>query len=102
LNLAREKAKLQDEELEVSHQLADAVRQLEYSYALSQTNMSRALAAQRQAEALQAAFDGESVTLDQLLEAQRRRAEAQTSYYRTLHDYQRAILAVQYRRGSLL
>lgn len=102
LNLARERARLQDEELEVSHQLADAVRQLELNYELTQTNFNRTLAADRQVEAVQAAFEAETVTLDQLLEAQRRRAEAQTSYFRTLLDYQRAIIGVHFRKGSLL
>jgi len=51
---------------------------------------------------VQAAFDAETVTLDQVLEAQRRRAEAQTSYFRTLLDYQRAIVTVHLRKGSLL
>jgi outer membrane protein TolC len=102
LNLARERARLQDEELEVSHQLADAVRQLELNFELTQTNFNRTLAADRQVEAVQAAFEAETVTLDQLLEAQRRRSEAQTSYFRTLLDYQRAIIGVHYRKGSLL
>ena len=93
---------MQDEELEVSHQLADAVRQLELNYELTQTNFNRTLAADRQVEAVQAAFEAETVTLDQLLEAQRRRAEAQTSYFRTLLDYQRAIIGVHFRKGSLL
>ena len=44
----------------------------------------------------------ETVTLDQLLEAQRRRADAQTSYFRTLLDYQRAIIMVHYRKGTFL
>jgi beta-lactamase regulating signal transducer with metallopeptidase domain/outer membrane protein TolC len=102
LKLARERARLQDEQLEVSHQLAAAMRQLELNYQLTQTNFNRSLAAERQVEAVQAAFEAETVTLDQLLEAQRRRAEAQTSYFRTLLDYQRAIVAVHYRKGSLL
>jgi len=102
LNLARERARLQDQELEVSHQLADAIRQLELNYQLTETNFNRTLAADRQVEAVQAAFEAETVTLDQLLEAQRRRAEAQTSYFRTLLDYQRAIIGVHFRKGSLL
>lgn len=102
LQLARERAKLQDEELELSHQLSDAVRQLIYNYELTQTNFNRTLAADRQVEAQQAAYDSGTVTLDQLLEAQRRRAEAQTSFFRTLLDYQRAIITVHYRKGSLL
>ena len=102
LQLAKERAKLQDEELEISHQLADAVRQLKLNYELTQTNFNRTLAAERQVEAVQAAFEAETVTLDQLLEAQRRRAEAQASFFRTLLDYQRSIIMVHYRKGSLL
>ncbi len=102
LQLARERAKLQDEELEISHQIADAVRQLEYNYAITQTNFNRTLAADKQVEAQQAAYESGTVTLDQLLEAQRRRAEAQASFFRTLLDYQRAIITVHYRKGSLL
>ena len=88
--------------MNVSHRLADAMRQLELNYELTQTNFNRTLAADRQMEAVQAAFEVETVTIDQLLEAQRRRADAQTSYFRTLLDYQRAIIAVHYRKGSLL
>jgi outer membrane protein TolC len=102
LQLARARARLQDQELEVSHQLADAVRQLILNYELTQTNFNRTLAADRQVDAVQAAFDAATVTLDQLLEAQRRRAEAQTSFFRTLLDYQRAIITVHFRKGSLL
>lgn len=102
LQLARERAKLQEEELEVSHQLVAAVRQLELNYQLTQTNFNRVQAANRQVEAVQAAFETKTVTIDQLLEAQRRRTEAQASYFRTLLDYQRAILAVQFRKGLLL
>ncbi len=102
LQLARERAKLQDEELEISHQLADSIRQLIFNYELTQTNFNRTLAADRQVEAQQAAYDSGTVTLDQLLEAQRRRAEAQASFFRTLLDYQRAIITVHFRKGSLL
>jgi hypothetical protein len=79
-NLARERARLQDEELSVSHQLAAAMRQLELNYELTQTNFNRALAADRQVEAVQAAFEVETVPL----------------------DHQRAIIAVHLRKGSLL
>jgi outer membrane protein TolC len=102
LQLARARARLQDQELEISHQLADAVRQLVLNYELTQTNFNRTLAADRQVDSVQAAFDVGTVTLDQLLEAQRRRAEAQTSFFRTLLDYQRAIITVHFRKGSLL
>lgn len=102
LNLAREKARLQDEELEVSHEIGDAVRNLEYNYAVAQTNFNRRVATEKQVEAVQAAFDAETVTLDLLLNAQQQRADAEVTYYRTLVDYVRGIVQVHYRKGSLL
>jgi outer membrane protein TolC len=102
LSLARERARLQDEELEASHALVEAVRNVDTNFALSQTNFNRRVAAEKQVEAVQAAYDAGTVTLDQLLDAQRRRAEAESSYYRALVDYNRSISQLHYRKGSLL
>ena len=102
LQLARERARLQDEELEASHALVEAVRNVDTNFALSQTNFNRRVAAERQVEAVQAAYDAGTVTLDQLLDAQRRRAEAESSYYRAVVDYNRSISQLHFRKGSLL
>jgi outer membrane protein TolC len=89
MQLARERARLQDEELEASH-------------ALAQTNLNRRVASERQVEAVQAAYDAGTVTLDQLLDAQRRRADAESAYARAVVDYTRSISQLHYRKGSLL
>ena len=102
LQLARERARLQDEELEASHALVEAVRNVDTNFALAQTNFNRRVAAERQVEAVQAAYDANTVTLDQLLDAQRRRAEAESSYYRSIVDYNRSISQLHFRKGSLL
>ena len=102
LQLARERARLQDEELEASHALVEAVRNVDTNFALTQTNFNRRVAAERQVEAVQAAYDAGTVTLDQLLDAQRRRAEAESAYARALVDYNRSISQLHYRKGSLL
>jgi outer membrane protein TolC len=102
LQLARERARLQDEELEASHALVEAVRNVDTNFALTQTNFNRRVAAERQVEAVQAAYDAGTVTLDQLLDAQRRRAEAESAYARSLVDYNRSIAQLHYRKGSLL
>ena len=102
MQLAKERARLQDEELEVSHQLADAIRMLEYNYTLAQTNFNRRYATERQVDAVQVAFEAQTVTLDLLLNAQQARADAEIAYYRTLVDYVRGIIQVHYRKGSLL
>jgi outer membrane protein TolC len=102
LQLTRERARLQDEELEASHALVEAVRNVDTNFALAQTNFNRRVAAERQVEAVQAAYDAGTVTLDQLLDAQRRRAEAESSYARTIVDYTRSISQLHFRKGSLL
>ncbi|NDC63165.1 MAG: TolC family protein [Planctomycetia bacterium] len=102
LQLARERARLQDEELEASHALVEASRNVDTNFALSQTNFNRRVAAERQVEAVQAAYDAGTVTLDQLLDAQRRRAEAESAYARAIVDYNRSIAQLHYRKGSLL
>ncbi len=102
LNLARERSILQDQELEVSHQLADAIRDVDTNYTLAQTNFNRRVAAEQQVQAVQAAYEAGTVTLDLLLEAQRRRSDAETAYYRSLTDYNKAIMLVHFRKGSLL
>lgn len=102
LQLARERARLQDEELEASHALVEAVRNVDTNFALTQTNFNRRVAAERQVDAVQAAYDAGTVTLDQLLDAQRRRAEAESSYARSLVDYNRSIAQLHFRKGSLL
>ena len=102
LNLAREKARLQDQELEVSHEMGDAIRNMQYNYNLAQTNFNRRVATEKQVAAVQAAFEADTVTLDLLLDAQRQRADAEAAYFRTLTDYQRGIAQVHYRKGSIL
>lgn len=102
LILARERALLQDLELEVSHQLGDAIRNVDLYYSLTETNFNRRVAAEKEVQAVQAAYDANRVTMDLLLQAQQRRADAESQYYRSLVNYNRAIMGVHYRKGSLL
>jgi hypothetical protein len=102
LLLARARSVLQDMELEVSHQLSDTVRDVDLNYGLTQSNFNRRVAAEDEVDAVEAVYDSGRVTLDLLLDAQRRRADAESLYYRSLVDYNRAIMRVHYRKGSLL
>lgn len=102
LLLARERALLQNLELEISHQLGDAIRDVDLNYSLTQTNFNRRVAAEAEVQAVNASYQNSRVTLDLLLDAQRRRAEAESAYYRSLVDYNRSIMNVHYRKGSLL
>lgn len=102
LLLARERAVLQDMELTVSHQLSQSIRDLDLSYGTTQTNFNQRAAAEDDVKAVAAIYDAGRVTLDLLLQAQQRRAQAESAYYRSLVDYNRAIMRVHYRKGSLL
>ena len=75
LQLARSKARLEDMELEVSHALTDAIQRLDANFALTQTAFLQRAAADRQVDVLQNKLEAGTVTLDFLLDAQRRAAE---------------------------
>jgi outer membrane protein TolC len=102
LAVAREQSKLQEGELELSHQLAYAIRDLETNHVLSQTNFNRRIAAERQVQAVAAAYETDTITLDVLLNAQQQLARAESDYYRSLVDYNKSIAQVHFRKGSLL
>ena len=102
LLMARDRAILTDLELEISHQMGDAIRDIDNNYGLTQTNFNRRVAAEAEVQAVGASYDAGRVSLDLLLDAQRRRAEAESAYYRSLVDYNRSIMNVHFRKGSLL
>jgi outer membrane protein TolC len=102
LVLAQSRAFLQDQELELSHVLTNSIRDLDRNYQVSRTTFNRRVAAAKQVEAVKASYDVGTATLDMLLDAQRRLADAEIAYYRALVDYNVAILQVHYRKNSLL
>lgn len=102
LQLARERARLEDMELELTSQLTDAFQNLEAQHDIARSNLNRRVAAERQVEALLAAYDTGTISLDILLDAQRRRADAEAVYYQSIMEYNLTLLTVHLRKGSLL
>ncbi len=102
LALARERAKLEDMELEISHQLTDAIADLESQQEISQSQFNRLVASATEVKAMEAAYETGTVTLNVLLDAQRRRAEAEQAYFQSIVEYNLAIVMVHFRKGSLL
>ncbi len=107
LQLARARAQLQEQELESSHLLADAIRDLESNYALTQTRFNAWLSARREAEIALVVFENLSQDLGggdyaNVLRAITAEATAETNYYRSLINYNRSIVEFQYRKGALL
>lgn len=102
LLLAQSQALLEDQELELMHVLTNSVRDLDRNYQVTVTTFNRRAAAAKQVEAVEASYDAGTTTLDMLLDAQRRLADAEIAYHRALVDYNVAILQVHFRKGSLL
>ena len=102
LRIARDKSVLQNMELEASHQLADTIQSLDGNYVLTQSNFNTLDAANQEVEAVEVAYEVGMVTIDLLLDTQRRRSQAERSYFRALVSYNQAIAQVHSRKGSLL
>jgi outer membrane protein TolC len=102
LLLARDKALLEEFELDVSHGLTKAVLNLDANYRLAQTNANRWAASQQEVEALEALYRGGKVTLNDVLEAQRRRALGQAAFWSAVTEYNKAIADLHTRKGSIL
>ena len=102
LQLARERELLFEQERAVVYDLSNSFAEVERAYALHETNLNRRNAAADQVDAVQAALDVGDASLDSLLDAQRRLADSESAYYRTLVEYQLAVKNVQLEKGTLL
>ncbi len=102
LALAREKAILQEQELELVHNLSDLYRDIERNYHLIENYLAVLRAARKQVRAVNASFLLNKTTLYEVLSAQQELADAETRYYRTVIDYNLSIVNLNYRKGSLL
>ncbi len=102
LQYVREKARLEDMELNVSHLLTSAVQNLDYNYHVAQTHFNRWVAAENEVEVSSALFEGGAATIDRVLDAHRRRSQAQADFYRAIVEYNKAIANVHFRKGSLM
>jgi outer membrane protein TolC len=104
LHVAREKAILHEAERSVVFDLSNAISDVDRAYAVVETNLNRRIAAAEQLAAIETdeEFGTDTALLYVSLEAQRRLAEAETSYFRSLVEYQLAIKNVQLEKGTLL
>lgn len=101
-NLSREQALLKEQELKISHDLSTAARQIRRSFELMKSNYSRQESDRAQVEALQARYEEGLDNINFLLQAQQQLATSQSSYFRSLVDYQLALRDFHREKGSLL
>jgi hypothetical protein len=108
LGLARERTKLQEGELELSHQLAYAIRDVESNHVMIQTNFNHRIAAEQELKSASTAYEVGAAQIrgvdifERLLNARQKLAETEGSYYRSIVEYNRSIAQVHFRKGSLL
>jgi len=102
LALNRERAVLNETELRVSHDLAEAVRRIGLTHTLLETNYNGFLADLRQVDVLGRRYRDGTDNINFLLLAQRQVVNSEISFYQSLTDYNLAIRDLHREKGSLL
>lgn len=100
--LSKARAILAQQELEISHELANAFQQIDQAYQTARTNFNRRRAAERRVQAFEAEYKVQRTTLDLVLRAQISLAAAETAYYSSLVNYNRALNDLKFRKGTIL
>ncbi|MBN1853674.1 MAG: TolC family protein [Pirellulales bacterium] len=100
--LARARSVLRESEQHVLYGLSNAFGEMERSFQLVSAQYNRLQAAKQSLEAAQTNYDEERVTIDIVLEAQRREAEADIRYYQARIEYALAMRGIHYEKGTLL
>jgi outer membrane protein TolC len=103
LNLAREKAILEEQERQIIHDLSNALADLDRAYAVMQSSYNRRVAAEQNVELIRAAMaERPDVNPEQLLEAARRLSEADVQFQKAQVEHMLAIKNVHFEKGTLL
>ncbi len=102
LRLAREQAILTEQRKQVLQNLGSAIRQVRQSYMSAEFAYNRMQAAKQTVTSRQAAYKADNVPFDELHDAQRRLADAETNYYQELVNYELATETVALESGQLL
>lgn len=102
LNLARDMALLEEQQLRISHDLSTAARQIVRSYEQLQINYNRVEADKAQVEVLEARFKSGRDNIRFLLQAQQQLAQSNSALFRALVDYNLAVRDFHQEKGSLL
>lgn len=103
LQLARERAILDEQERTVLYDLSNAVADVYRAYESCQTNFNCRLAAKTQVDILREKLANRlPLNLDQLVDAERRFADADIQYQQAVIEYMLAMKNVHFEKGTLL
>lgn len=101
LRLAKERDVLATQELEISHELADAFQNISLHYANMRSNFQRRRAEHERVN-IYKKREGTLDIADIVLRAISDRAQADLAYYDSLIQYNQAITNLEFRKGTLL
>ena len=102
LRLAKARKALDEQEVEISHELAAGFQALDRAWATARIGFNRRKAAAESVRAYQAEYENGRTSADLLLRAQVSLAQAEISYFSSLIDYNKAISELEYRKGRSL
>lgn len=102
LRLAKAREVLHVQELDVSHEVADALQAVSFQYRNAETNFNRRAAAARRVELFEQELEAGTVTLDEVLRAQASLATAEVEYFRSLVQYNQSLSYLHLVKGTLM
>ncbi len=102
LRLAKARDQLEAQEIDISHEVAQDFQNLAVQYMTAQSNFNRYRAAQQSVQLFRAEVEAGTQTYDILLRALKSQAEAESQYFSSLVEYNKAIVALHYHKGTLL
>jgi outer membrane protein TolC len=101
LRLAKAQQVLSAQELEVGHELAASFQEMARAFATMQSSYQAYVAAEENVQGLLPRVLTED-TVDVILRSYERRAQAELAFYRNVVDYNKALAALQLRKGTIL
>ncbi len=100
--LAKSRAVLAAQELEISHELSSAFQMMDWWYQVAQSNLYRRQAAKTEVDAVQKEYEAGRIPVDLVLRSQATVAAAEVGYFNALVKYNQALTDLRARKGSLL
>jgi outer membrane protein TolC len=102
VNLSLEKARLEDQELDISRQLSFAHRALDTNYQLAESAFQEWAAASVATDAAAQLYQAGSESIDRLLDSQRRQSQAEINYHQFICEYNKVLAIIHRRKGTTL
>ncbi len=102
LKLARDVARIEDMELDVTREISEAIRALDANRRLMQSSFNRWKDTEIENQHFQEIVELGLETLDVALDAQRRQTQAEAAFYAALCEYNKLIALIHRRKGTIL